>query len=373
MVFIDWFLPGDKAGGPVRSCANLLDHLGDEFDFSVVTRDTDYTETRPYDTVKSDQWNNHQGKRVYYISAANLQKETIAGIIAEEKPDFIYLNGIWSQPFTAWPLKAAKKFKGKIKVVVAARGMLAPSALEIKATKKKIFLRLAKWRDDFSDVLFHATNEKEAIDIRKAMGDKCRIRVAGNLPRKMQEKPVHRLKEKNKLRIISVARIAPEKNILFAIETLGLVQAEAEADFFGTVYDKAYWNECEIAAKKIPATIRVNFPGAIASETIFSKLSQYDLLFMPTRGENFGHIILESLQAGTPVLISDQTPWKDLAASNAGWDLPLRSKETFARKLEELCGMDEEAFKKWRDGALALAGKYAGDEKTISDNRDLFS
>lgn len=373
LVFIDWFFPGDKAGGPVRSCGNLLDHLGDEFNFSVVTRDTDYTESSPYDIVKSDQWNDYDGKRIYYISAENLHKETIARIITGEKPDFIYLNGIWSQPFTAWPLKAAKKSKGKIRVVVAARGMLAPSALAIKATKKKIFLRLAKWRNDFSDVLFHATNEKEAVDIRKAMGDKCKIRVAGNLPRKMQENQAHREKEKNTLKIISVARIAPEKNTLFAIESLALVKTNAEAEFFGTVYDKEYGNECRIAAEKLPGNIKINFPGAISSEKIFGKLAQYDLLFMPTRGENFGHIILESLQAGTPVLISDQTPWKDLAASHAGWDLPLKSKEAFAQKIEELSRMSEEEFKKWREGALKLAMNYSHDEKIISDNRKLFS
>ena len=56
LVFIDWFLPGYKAGGPIRSMANMTDHLQD-FDFFVVTRNTDYTDTNPYASVKSDQWN----------------------------------------------------------------------------------------------------------------------------------------------------------------------------------------------------------------------------------------------------------------------------------------------------------------------------
>jgi glycosyltransferase involved in cell wall biosynthesis len=373
LIFIDWFLPGEKAGGPVRSCVNLAEHLQDEFDFSVVTRDTDYTESKPYEQVKSDQWNVYDGKRVYYISAAKLNKETIAEIIAQENPDFIYLNGIWSQPFTAWPLKAAKKSKRKIKIVVAARGMLAPSALAIKAAKKKIYLRLAKWRNDFSDVLFHATNAKEAADIRDAMGGKCSIVVAGNLPRKTGQQILHREKEKNKLRIISIARIAPEKNILFALETLALLESNTEADFFGTVYDEEYWKACKAVAEKLPANVKVSFPGAVSSETIFSVLAQYDLLFMPTRGENFGHVILESMQAGTPVLISDQTPWKNLADKNAGWEFPLRSKEKFVQKLEELTGMEENEFRKWREGAFAVAKKYAGDEKVIEENRKLFS
>jgi glycosyltransferase involved in cell wall biosynthesis len=356
----------------VRSCANLLDHLGSDFEFSVVTRDTDYTENKPYDAVKSDEWNMHDGKRVYYISAAKLNKETIARLIKEEAPQVVYLNGIWSQPFTAWPLKELKKAKGKTKVVVAARGMLAPSALAIKATKKKLFLRLAKWRDDFSNVIFHATNEKEANDIRKALGDKCKILVAGNLPRKSGNVSAHALKVKDKLRIVSIARIAPEKNTLFALETLSKVNADVEADFFGAVYDEVYWQQCKSVLDKMPANIKVKFPGPIPSNEISRTLSNYDLLFLPTRGENFGHIILESLQAGTPVLISDQTPWKNLANENAGWDLPLKSIEGFVKTIERIAGMNDIEFKKYSEAAVELSGKYSSDEKLLEDNRKLF-
>ncbi len=373
LVFIDWFLPGDKAGGPVRSCANLLDHLGNDFNFSVVTRDTDYTESKPYDSVKSDEWNVTDGKRVYYISAANLNKETIARIIREEKPSAVYLNGIWSQPFTAWPLKEVKKSKSKTKVIVAARGMLAPSALAIKATKKKVFLRLAKWRNDFSNVIFHATNEKEASEIRKSMGDKSKVLVAGNLPRQAGKVSAHALKVKGRLRIVSIARIAPEKNTLFALEVLSKTSAEVEADFFGAVYDAEYWQQCKSVLEKLPSNVHVKFPGPIPSEDISRTLAAYDLLFLPTRGENFGHIILESMQAGTPVLISDQTPWKNLADENAGWDLPLKSPDGFAKTIEMIAEMNDVDFQKHSEAALALAKKYASDATLLEDNRSLFS
>ena len=45
LVFIDWYLPGYKAGGPVRSLANLVDHLRGRVDFHIVTRNTEYTES----------------------------------------------------------------------------------------------------------------------------------------------------------------------------------------------------------------------------------------------------------------------------------------------------------------------------------------
>ncbi|MBI9061941.1 MAG: hypothetical protein JEZ14_08115 [Marinilabiliaceae bacterium] len=43
LIFIDWFLPGYKAGGPVRSMANMVEYLMEEYDFFIVTRNTDYT------------------------------------------------------------------------------------------------------------------------------------------------------------------------------------------------------------------------------------------------------------------------------------------------------------------------------------------
>ena len=37
LVFIDWYLPGYRAGGPIQSIANLVNHLDDELDISIVT------------------------------------------------------------------------------------------------------------------------------------------------------------------------------------------------------------------------------------------------------------------------------------------------------------------------------------------------
>ena len=373
LIFIDWFLPGDKAGGPIRSCANLMDHLGNDFDFSVVTRDTDYTETKSYLGITSDAWNIlPDGKRVYYISANHLNKETISKLLSEEKYDVVYLNGIWSQAFTAWPMKQLKKSKFKGKVIVAARGMLAPSALAIKATKKKMYLHLAKWRNDFSNVIFHATNLQEASDIRKAIGDKNQILIAGNLPRKISESTQHTSKSTDKLRIISIARIAPEKNTLYAIEVLSKVKVAVESDFYGPIYNEEYWKECKAATEKLPSNVKLNFMGPIPSENILNTLAKYDLFFLPTRGENFGHVILESLQAGTPVLISDQTPWNNLESLKVGWDLPLESQEQFVKTIEGMVNLQIEEFKKLSENAIRFSEDYATSEKLIEENKKLF-
>ena len=57
LITIDWFLPGTKSGGPVRSYANMLDHLGAYYDFYIVTRDTDFLSDEVYSNIESNAWN----------------------------------------------------------------------------------------------------------------------------------------------------------------------------------------------------------------------------------------------------------------------------------------------------------------------------
>jgi len=269
LVFIDWFLPGDKAGGPVRSCANLIDHLGSEFDFSVITRDTDYTETIPYASVKAGQWNNTiPGARVYYIPSDRLNRGEIAHLLTETEYDHVYLNGIWSQPFTIWPLEFLKKNKPEVKVTLAVRGMLAPSALAIKPIRKKVFLAYAKLKGIFSAVTFHATTANEANETRVVFGSKAKVLVAGNLPRKNEEAPVAgdgglKSKQEGEISLICIARIAPEKNMLFSLEALEHVKSKAVMHFWGPTYDKNYYDAACTWHQNFRPMYQRNFTGRL--------------------------------------------------------------------------------------------------------------
>ena len=45
LVAIDWYLPAYRAGGPIRSIANLVAALGDEIDFRIVCGNRDLGES----------------------------------------------------------------------------------------------------------------------------------------------------------------------------------------------------------------------------------------------------------------------------------------------------------------------------------------
>ena len=236
LIFIDWYLPGYKAGGPIQSVANLVEHLKDEFDFSIVTRNTDSCDTTPYQNVKSNQWNILQtGVKVYYFSQGELTRKNVRRLIRTTDFDCAYLNGIYSIYFTLIPLYFLRKKHNKT-IVIAARGMLSEGSLGVKKTKKQFFIRAVKVLQFFDKVIFHATSETEKHEIRNILGEKVVIKTAAVLPQKLIPKPLS-IREKlgDKVRLVNIARIAPEKNTLYALQILKHSKQNIEFDFYGPV------------------------------------------------------------------------------------------------------------------------------------------
>ncbi|WP_347159294.1 glycosyltransferase family 4 protein [Pontibacter chitinilyticus] len=375
LITIDWFIPGYKAGGPIQSCANLVAHLKDEFDFFVITRDTDYCEVQPYDKIKSNEWNKlSEGLQVYYFSAQQLTYKNLHEVIWSVKPDVCFINGVYSYYFSVLSLIILKRL-GLRRVVVSARGMLAGSAINVKGNKKKLFLAAIKTLRLYRHVTFHATNEGERSDILKVVGATTPVRVAPNLPKVFNSKSnANRQKVAGSLRIVSVARISPEKNLKYALDVLQQFGKTGEVvfDIYGPLYDVHYWEECQDVIQKLPPNVVVTYKQSIASNEVAAILKKYHVLFMPTRGENFGHIILESLCSGCPVVISDQTPWKDLEEVEAGFALPLEKKGNFVAALQNLLHMRQEAYNSWSDNAFKLGQQYVNDKAAVESNRKMF-
>lgn len=373
LLFIDWYLPGYKAGGPIQSCANLVNHLNDEYCFKIITRNTDYCEIKPYEQIKSNEWNIiNPNTHVYYFSADQLNKKNIYHLINETPFDVVYLNGVFSYFFTIVPLLYFRKNKGH-KVIVAARGMLASGALAIKKQKKQLFLSFSRLLGLFNKAVFHATNESEKKDIIKTMGNQFQIKIAGNLSKKIAMEPYQaKTKKSGLVRLINVARVAPEKNLKYALEILKEVKSQVQFDFYGPIYDENYYNECKAVIEKLPKNIEVNYKGVIPNSEVNQTLKNYDALLMPTLGENFGHIILESLIAARPVIISDQTPWQNLALDQSGWSIPLNEQSKYVQAIELLAKSDEAQYHVFSLAAYEKARTFIENKELISSNRALF-
>lgn len=179
LIFIDWYLPGYKAGGPIRSCANLVARLKPFYDFSIVTRDTDFGEKEPYQNIKSNEWLEvEHGVRAYYISTDQMNGATVKKLM-KGNYDVLYLNSLFSYFFTIIPLAFNKKIPH---VVVAPRGMLGQGALSIKPFKKQLFLKTSRLMRLYSDVTWQASTELESEEIKNVFGKNAKVINALNLP-----------------------------------------------------------------------------------------------------------------------------------------------------------------------------------------------
>jgi glycosyltransferase involved in cell wall biosynthesis len=375
LIFIDWYLPGFKAGGPIQSCANLVEHLKEQANFYIITRNTDYCSDEPYSDVISDDWNEVSGSKVHYVSKEQLTYKNIKKLTAQLCPDYIYINGVYSLYFSIVPLLIVRQLKLS-NAIVAARGMFAKSATDVKAIKKSVFFSVVKTLNFYKGVKFHATNAFEKADIENVLGKGSEVKIAPNLPKKqLSNNNASRLKNKGELKLISVARIAPEKNTKYAIDILSAYKGSGTIyfDLFGPLYDLAYWKECEAVIKNLPKNVVVRYMGSLEPGNVPTYLEKYHLLFMPSRGENFGHIILESLITGCPVLISDQTPWKNLQNLGIGFDHPLEHCHKFTDTIQSLVNMNQEVYNCLSNKAHSFAKSYCNDSIYVEANRALFN
>ena len=87
--------------------------------------------------------------------------------------------------------------------------------------------------------------------------------------------------------------------------------------------------------KLLPQNIKVKFYGPLKSEHVNQTLQQNDILILPSLGENYGHIINEAFSVGTPVLISDKTPWRNLQKKKIGWSLSLKNQTKFVDAINQ--------------------------------------
>jgi len=125
------------------------------------------------------------------------------------------------------------------------------------------------------------------------------------------------------MKAVFASRVVPTKNLLFLLDVLADCNGDIHLDVVGPLEDREYWAKCQALMARLPPRVTVAYAGEATHRDLQSRLSTYDLMILPTLGENFGHIVVEAWAAGCPVLVSDRTPWRHLAASGIGWDVPL--------------------------------------------------
>tara|TARA_R110001599_G_scaffold262231_1_gene462696 strand:+ start:11144 stop:12340 length:1197 start_codon:yes stop_codon:yes gene_type:complete len=369
LVFSGFFLPGFKGGGPIKTIKNLCDQSDGIVKFNVVTSDRDLSDDSPYESVIGGAWNQVGDYCVFYTQPGFSGLLQMALELCRRKYNIIYLNSFFSLRFSFFPGLLARVFRQKI--VLAPRGEFSGGALAIKPLRKRIFVAVFNLFRLNRHMTFQASSDFEAEDIRRILGRGSDIRIAENIgAREFADLP-----EANtcaSLRVVFVSRISPKKNLFFALEILKEAQQSLIFHIYGPIEDQQYWAQCQKKIKELPEHVQVNYLGPLSPKEVVNTIAGYDVFFMPTKGENYGHVIAEALCAGLPLLIADTTPWRDLHKKGLGWDLPLANPEAFASVLDELAVMPPEEHLKMRRSVLAWAKQKFSQQDAIEANIAMF-
>ena len=377
---VPWYLPGYKGGGPIRTLENMVEWLGDDFQLYIVTSDRDLGDCQPYLGVKPGIWQPVGKAQVRYLTPKEMTVPVLYRLFRTVDYDLMYLNSFFS------PLTVKIMFLRRIgaiperPVVLAPRGEFSLGALVLKRLKKRLYIFLAKRLGLYANITWQASSEYEKKDILSIIGKDCisekpPIKVAPNLPPKGRGKIIveNRPKQAGSARIVFLSRIARKKNLDAALRFLKKVNGKVQFDIYGPIEDKLYWQECEALIHKLPKSVQVRYKGEADPEQAVNIFSHYHLFLFPTRGENFGHVILEALHGGCLIMTSDQTPWRNLAKKMAGWDIPLSEPDQFYASLNDLLSMDDCVFEQWSKSARDCANKFSQNPDLVVASRELFS
>jgi glycosyltransferase involved in cell wall biosynthesis len=393
LVLITHYLPAYKAGGPLRTVENMVEQLGNPFEFRIVTNDRDWGDHSVLPDVVAGRWTPVGNGETLYLAPSQLGPAGVRRVISETPHDVLYLNSIFSPRLTIVPLLLRRL--GAIPrrpVVLAPRGELQRGAMEAGAwrrlpasaplrrlaspryLKKKAYLAAARALGLFRGITWQASNPEEAAEIRSHVGAGAHVAVAPDLTARIPESlpPPPRPKAAGALRVVFLSRLDAKKNLEGAIELLAGVRGEVRFDLYGPRVDERYWARCRAALDRLPPNVTVHCHGPVPHARVAAIFRDHELFLFPTLGENFGHVVLESLAAGCPVLVSDRTPWRGLARYGAGWDLPLEDPAALRAALQRCVDMDEEEYRPWSVRAARFAREASSDERPVRWNRELF-
>lgn len=371
------YLPDKSSGGPVKSLYNMVETLSEYYNFFIITGDRELNSNNCYKGVNIGEWNDVGKGKVLYVPRGDINKY-IRKTIKEIDFDLIYASSFFAKPsiiiqILKW-LNIIKK-----PVIVAPRGEFSTGALGIKSLKKRIYLFVYKLLRIHKKIVFTCTSENDKKDILKVIGDKTKIYIAGNIVNNDSNVKLKKIDKKPKeIKIVTLSRIARIKNIDYSLQVFKkLIENKVDFnsitfDIFGPLEDKKYYSECLNITNDINGKIEVNFRGPIDYGQVIEVLSDYHVFLFPTKGENFGHVIQEALLAGCPVIISDQTPWRDLKKLNVGFDIPLENKKKFIDAIKYYLYMDDKEYELASKKAYEYGIDRVKNQLAIKENVEMF-
>ncbi len=372
--FIGYYLPGYKAGGVLRTLSNTVEALRDDVEFYIITRNHDQGSTSAYPNIQPGEWNEIGSAKVYYLNESEIGLFTLFNIIRCKEFDLYHFNSFFDPKFTFLPF--VMRFFGLIKrypMILAPRGEFTNASLAEKKIIKRLLLKTFNFLGFPRDFTWQASSEVEAKQIRSVLDIPFDgLNISPDIP-DISTFNLNQTIENKEFKVISLSRIHPTKGTLEAFKIIAKTTAPIFFSVYGPVEDEEYWAQCLEIASNFPQSVTFKYFGSVAYRDVKKVLSNSSLLLLPSPGENYGHVVAESISVGTPVLLSNQTPWNNFEERKLGAILPLDNLDAFAQKIDifSLQSISERA--QLRKDILSVAPEVLNLNHNIEENLKVFN
>ena len=376
LCFTARYLPGFQGGGPAKSISNIVSCCKEDINFLIVTNDRDAYEQKQYKGIIQNKWNNKFDCNIFYWRFNFFSFLKIIKILIRNDIKIVYFNSFFSFRFTILPLFILKFFRKDLRIILSPRGEFAYSALNSKSFKKKFYLNLFLLLKSYKGLEFHATSKDEITNMLKYLPiQKEKICFIKNLHSNYDNiSNSYKRNATGELKVIFLSRVTPMKNLDFAIEIFTEIPQDIKIkfDIYGVIADNIYWKKCLKKINSLPKNINCDYLGEVKPSEVLSIFRKYDLLLLPSLGENFGHVIPEALSQGTSVLTSDKVPWEIMKTFLCGWCFPLDDKKSFIEIIIKFSKFNCKEYQLQRRRCLDFSRKNFLNENDINKYKSLF-
>ncbi len=116
-------------------------------------------------------------------------------------------------------------------------------------------------------------------------------------------------------KFIYFGRIANNKGILECLKKLSSYKKDFSFDVIGNCSDQQYMDKLRLFVDKSGLSKKVVFWGRLSEEEIRQKLTDADMILMPSLHEGFGMALAECLLTGRPIIANDNDAFRKILQS----------------------------------------------------------
>lgn len=232
--------------------------------------------------------------------------------IEEVNPDLIHVHGLWT-----WHNIAVSSYvkERAVKLIVSPHGMLSPEALSYsKKIKELLALCVQRPLLGRADAL-HATCDEEVKDISRF----CLNPRVALIENGVYDTMLGPLRPERQKYFLSVSRLHHKKGLDLLLHAWKVSEAR-ELGYELIVAgpdEQGYRAKLERIIEK-EAIKGVSIIGEVYGAEKDRLMAGAHCFLLPTRSENFGLTVAESLLNATPVVCSKNAPWQELETNGCG-------------------------------------------------------